>query len=96
MLGRISDKWFTIGIQLGIPYHVLKQFRKEEDPLSAAIDYWLTGNVADSGAPILWDSIIEALKAGSIKETALAEELAKKYCQWEEERDDTKGVLITK
>ena len=73
---------------MGIPHHVLKKFRKEDDPLSAAIDYWLTGNVADSDAPVSWNSIVEALKADSVEESALAEKIQKKYCQPKEKKVD--------
>ena len=57
---------------------------KEVDPLSAVVNYWLQGNVTESVVPITWKSIVAALKADSVQETALAEEIRKKYCQQEE------------
>ena len=79
--------WFTIGIQLGIPRHVLKQFEGEIDPLSAVVDFWLTGNVKESAVHISWKSIVEALKSDCISELALAEKISKKHCS----QDDTKA-----
>lgn len=77
----MRHKWFLIGIQLGIPRNTLKQFENEADPFSAAVDYWLKGNVKDSGVPISWKSIVTALKSRYVGEPALAEELNKKYQQ---------------
>ncbi len=85
-LGRASHKWFKIGILLGIPRHVLKQYEKEDDPLSAVIDYWLEGNAEATAAPISWYSITEALD--SVKEAALADKISKKYCQQEDYKVD--------
>ena len=83
-LGRVSLKWFRIGIQLGIPHYKLKEFEEERDPLSAIIEYWLNGNVLESAAvPISWKSIVAALKADSVGEPGLAEQIYKKYCQQE-------------
>ena len=80
-LERASHKWFKIGIQLGIPWDTLKQFEKEDDPLSAIINYWLKGNVTESVVPISWDSIVSALK--TVGEAGLAEQIKAKYSQYE-------------
>ncbi len=64
-------KWFEIGIQLGIPRHKLKWFRKEDDPLSAVIDYWLCGNV--ESVPLTWRSVVEVLKSDHVDESDLKE-----------------------
>ena len=81
LLGSVKSKWFEIGIQLGIPRHKLVEFRKEDDPLSAAIDYWLKGNVLDSVVPISWASIVAALKSEHVDETAVADRINSEYCQ---------------
>ena len=80
-LGDVTHKWFKIGIQLGIPRNLLKQFANETDPLSAAVDYWLKGNAKESAVPVAWKSIVEVLKSKYVGEPALAEEVSKKYCQ---------------
>ncbi len=67
-----------MGIQLGIPRHVLKQFEKEDDPLSAVVDYWLEGNVMKPATPVSWKSVVAALEAESVEEKALAESISKK------------------
>ena len=82
-LGRVQYLWFQIGIQLGIPHHVLKQFEGGIDPLSAVINFWLKGNTS---VVISWKSIVKALKSDAINEISLAEKIRKEYCY----QDDTK------
>ena len=77
-LATVDYKWFKIGIQLGLPRHVLKRFEKDDDPLSAVIDSWLNGN-ADPDIPISWSSIVDALKAKSVAEAGLAAEISEEY-----------------
>ena len=72
-------KWFKIGIQLGVPRHKLMEFRKEEDSLSAVIDYCLRGNV--EGVPLSWISVVKALQSFHVGETGLAKRIKNKYCQ---------------
>ena len=88
-LGEISGKRFKIGIQLGISHSKLKEFEREDDPLSAIVNFWLRGNV--EGVPVSWKSIVEALKSKHVGETGLASTISKKYCQ-EEERRKIKGM----
>ena len=83
-MGRIKHKWIEIFIQLDIPRDVLKQFEKDSDPFSAAMDYWLKGNMTESAVPITWKSIADALRSAHVGEPALAEEISKKYCQKED------------
>ena len=81
-LGRVDTKWFRIGVRLGIPRHVLKQFKRdEEDPLSAVVECCLQGNATEATKPFSWQSIVEALKSDYVGEPGLAEEIRKKYCQ---------------
>ena len=82
----VKHKAFEIGIQLGIPRGKMLQFKQEGDVLSAAIDYWLCGNVED--VPITWKSIVEVLQSGYIGEPKCAEAIQKKYCT---QRKDAKG-----
>ena len=86
-LGSIEHKSFKIGIQLGIPRNKLMAFEKERDPLSAAVDFWLSGNVSDtSSPPISWTSIVTALKSPHVDEGGLADTISKKYCQEENQQ----------
>ena len=75
----MKHRWFTIGIQLGVPHHKLKEFEKEEDSLSAVIDYCLRGNV--EGVPLSWISVVKALQSFHVGETGLAKRIKNKYCQ---------------
>ncbi len=88
MLGSVSHKWFKICIQLGIPHNTLKQFEKEDCPLSSAIDYWLHGNVVDPEIPVSWKSIVAALKAETVEETGLADKINAMFCQKEGKVDE--------
>ena len=76
-LGVVTYKWYQIGVQLGIPYHKLKEFEEERDPLVATIHYWLNGNV--EGVSISWSSIVTALKSSHVGESGLANKMKKKY-----------------
>lgn len=76
-LGTVKHKWLKIGVQLGIPYHVLEEFKEENDPLAAVINYWLNGNV--EGVKVCWESIITALKSPHVEERGLAENIFIKY-----------------
>ena len=72
-LATVKYKWFSIGIQLGIPPHKLKEFEKEADPLEKTVDYFLKGNV--EGVPLSWNSIVTALKSDLVGEPALAKNM---------------------
>ena len=78
-LGTLKYKKFEIGVQLGIAYHKLKEFKKEPDPLAAAIDYWLKGNAKD-GVPCSWQSIVAALRSPAVDEAGHAGKIEEKYC----------------
>ena len=91
MLGSIKTKWFSIGIQLGIPRSKLLEFEEERDPLSAVIDYWLKGNVTESVTPMSWKSIAVVLKSKYVGEPGLAEQISNKYKQ--EVTGTVKGLL---
>lgn len=79
-LGTIMHKWFEFGVHLGIPRHVLKQYEKESDPLSAVVEYWRRGN-ANEGLPVSWKSIEDTLR--QIQESGLANKIKDKYCAGE-------------
>ncbi len=67
--------------QLRIPHHKLKELEKELEPLSAVIEYWLKGNVTELPRSISWKSIVTVLRAESIGESGLADQISKKYCE---------------
>ena len=51
--------------------------KQEGDSLSAAIDFWLSGN---ANIPITWDSIVAALESKQVGEIGLAKVIHTKYC----------------
>lgn len=71
-----SDEFF---IQLGVPYHKLREYQKRNDPLAAAVEFWLNGNV--KGVPVSWSSIQTAL--WNVNEKRLADHIGTKYCHQE-------------
>ena len=88
-LAEVVYKWFEIGIQLGIPYHKLKEFEEERESFAAALNYWLNGNVEDS--PPSWKSIVAALKSDYVGKKGLAKRIEKKYAENEKYSDDGKS-----
>ena len=76
-LGEVKYLWFEIGVQLGVPRYKLKEFRKEDDPLAATVDYWLCGNV--EGVQVSWESVVAALNSTHVGETGLANRINRKY-----------------
>ena len=76
-LATVAHKWFNIGIQLRIDYHVLKGFEQQhkDDPsrcLSEMLHCWLNGNEKSC---VKWETIIEVLRSPSINEIGLAEKI---------------------
>lgn len=76
-LSTVKDKLYQIGVQLGIMRDKIKEFTKEDDPLSALVDYWLRGNVKD--VEVSWNSLVEALKSGHVDELGLAHRIEQTY-----------------
>ena len=89
-LKEVTHKSFKIGVLLGIPVCKLKEFKKEDDPLAEAVDYWLNGNV--EGVPVSWRSVVEALKSSG--ETGLAKRIEKKYCQQQDNMGGKGQILL--
>ncbi len=80
-LDAVEEKWFEIGLHLGVPYYLLQEFKKEDDPLAAVFDYYLKDNIKDS--ILSWKYIVDVLKSEDIGGRLLAESINKKYCQEE-------------
>ncbi len=79
LLDVASPKLYKIGIQLGIPKNKVDEFKKEDDPLSEIINYWLHGNV--KGDPVSWETIIKVLRTEHVGELGLATTIQSKYCR---------------
>ena len=76
-LATVKYKWRDIGLRLKVPYHKLKEFQKESNPLIEVINYWLSGNVKD--VPVTWRSLVTVLESSSVDERGLAKNIMKKY-----------------
>ena len=83
-LVTVAHKWITIGIQLGIDYHVLKGFGQQynNDPircLAEMLQYWLDGNAADGKSHVNWETVVKALKSPLVNELGLAEKVCENH-----------------
>ena len=78
-LHSVSYKWYNIGVQLDVPTFQLKNIEKKSsdliDQLRDTLDYWMCNNLSPS-----WKSLVDALRAPSVGEKRLAEEIEEKYC----------------
>ena len=78
-LYSVCPKWYNIGIQLDIPTYQLKIFEQKTsnsmDQLRDTLDYWMNNDPSPS-----WRGLVDALKAPSVGEKRLAEEIKEKYC----------------
>ena len=82
-LHSVSYKWYNIGVQLDVPTFQLKNIEKKTsdlmDQLRDTLDYWMNHNFSPS-----WRHLVDALRAPSVDEKRLAEEIEEKYCCPEE------------
>ena len=73
-LHSVCTKWYNIGVQLDIPTFQLKNIEKRSsdsmDQLRDVLDYWMSNDSSPS-----WSQIVDALKAPSVSENRLAEEI---------------------
>ena len=78
-LHSVCHKWHIIGVQLEVPSFQLKSIeRKSSDSMDQFCDtlnYWM--NKVSSPT---WRHLVDALKAPSVGENRLAEEIEDKYC----------------
>lgn len=79
-LARVAYKWFKIGTMLGVPYHKLKEFEKDIDPLTSVFHYLLSNGTAEN-IPLTWISIVAALKSDHVGEPGLATCISNKFCE---------------
>ena len=80
-LGTVSQLWRQIGVQLGIPRHMLEQLEGTKDPLGGVVDCWLKGNAGEQAVPKTWKSVAAALRSPHVGKPALANEIEREFCQ---------------
>ena len=92
-LHSVCDKWYTIGVQLEVPTFELRNIVKKSvhsmDQLCDTLDYWM--NKVSSPT---WRHLVDALKAPSVGENRLAEEIEKKYCDPEAQSKCHQGMHV--
>ena len=75
----MMNKWFQIGVQLGINETSLHQieadYRTMDRRFSEMISFWLNGNTQ---VPITWKSLIEVLESRFVNKKGLAKKIRKK------------------
>lgn len=79
VVATVAHKWFEIGTQLGVPHHKLKEYEREDDPLSSTFHYLLSNGTV-GGAPLTWRHLVEALESDHIGENDLAMFITNKHC----------------
>ena len=83
-LHSVCYKWYNIGVQLEVPTFQLKNIEKKSsdsmDQLRGTLDCWMSNDSSPS-----WSHIVDALKAPSVGENQLAEEIEEKYCNPDEQ-----------
>lgn len=79
-LKTISTKWYSIGLQLGVPVYRLERIDasrwKSADCLMEVVEKWL----AQKDGKQTWRALVEALRAQSVGEGKLAMRLERKHC----------------
>jgi hypothetical protein len=75
-LGSVIDKWFQIGVQLGVDESKLRQIETDYHTLdrrfSEMISFWLNGNTQ---VAVTWMSLVQVLESRFISEKGLAKQL---------------------
>jgi hypothetical protein len=78
-LGSVIDKWFQIGIQLGLSEFKLRQIRADCHTVhmcfTEVISFWLNGNTK---VAVSWESLVEVLESSFVDEKGLASSLREK------------------
>ena len=89
-LHPVSDKWFSLGVQLQVPIETLKCIRRENLPMTERLLEMLTVWLKCTNPPPTWTILTEALESPPVGEGLLAQQLRDKYCT-QTERGVTHG-----
>ena len=92
-LSSVIDKWFQIGVQLGVSESKLRQIESNHNTVercfSEVISFWLNGNT--QVAPT-WKSLVVVLELSFVDEKGLAKKLREKGGM---ESDDQKASPLS-
>ena len=87
------DKWFQIGVQLGVSESKLRQIESDYHTLdrrfSEMMSFWLNGNTQ---VPVTWMSLVQVLESRFVSEKGLANQLREKAGL---KRDNKEGLSST-
>ena len=79
-LHPVSDKWFSLGIQLQISFETLKSIQSDNRTTAECLLEMLTVWLKQIHPSHTWDILIDALESPPVGEMALADQLRAKYC----------------
>ena len=79
-LHPVSDKWFSLGVQLQVPIETLKCIRRENLSMTERLLEMLTVWLKCTNPPPTWTILTEALESAPVGEGLLAQQLRDKYC----------------
>ena len=75
----MSHKWFSIGLRLGVAEYQLMLIKIDrhgvEERMRTMLDHWLNNAAVPS-----WKVLVDALKAPTVGESRLANELEERHC----------------
>ena len=88
------DKWFQIGVQLGVSESKLRQIEADYHTLdrrfSEMISFWLNGNTQ---VPVSWTSLVQVLESRFVNEKGLANQIREKAGLKLENTKDSTGII---
>ena len=79
VLHPVSDKWFSLGIQLQVPIETLKCIETEHNQMSRRLLEMLTVWLKCTNPPPTWNILTEALESPPMGEELLAQQVRDKY-----------------
>ena len=76
----VSDKWYSLGVQLEVPIETLRCIRSDIHTVAERLLEMLTVWLKCTNPPPTWSVLIEALESHPVGEKHLAKQLRDKYC----------------
>lgn len=84
-LHPVSDKWYSLGVQLKIPIGTLKCIRSDNHTVAECLLEMLTVWLKCTNPSPTWNILINALESPPMGEGLLGKQLSDKYCTRQEE-----------
>ena len=79
-LHPVSDKWYSLGVQLQVPIESLKCIEKENSEMTDRLLEMVVTWLKSTDPPPTWNILTKALESSSVGKKCLAENLKKLYC----------------